>query len=163
MEIEYTLIGGDICSYCKLLSGWICKEYQTARRLRFKGKESTPNQFLKVSTATVCERMKGMSPAEIEALKPLYEPKKSSITETPKKKETDRKSPLTKSISSTKKEQTPLRKKITSIVLPTITQLLEQEKGLMGVLQDDIFQVFNDHFGSNQTIACKILLCLGSG
>lgn len=108
--------------------------------------------------------------------------KKISKTKAPPKKGANAKQRLVKSsISQKKVVSTPVEevsgaiesapsinkpvqhgKKSVIIKLPTITQLLEQENGLMGVLQADSSEVFHTHFGSNQTIACKILICLGN-
>ena len=103
--------------------------------------------------------------------------KGASKTKAPTKKGTNAKKRVMKSTTSQKKvvstpsekreesnanESVQSRKKPVSIELPTLTQLLEQEHGLMGVLQEDKFEVFHTHFGSNQTIACKILICLGN-
>jgi hypothetical protein len=115
-----------------------------------------------------------MSRGENEALKPRYYAKEDPVEEQSLPK-SDTKEQENTSIPSPKKapgsasakkervESTAPRKKPFRIDLPSIVTLLEQEKGLMGVLQADVFHVFNTHFGSNQTIACKILLCLGSG
>jgi hypothetical protein len=59
--------------------------------------------------------------------------------------------------------QTVSIRKHSNIELPTIAQLLVEEYGLMGVLRADVHQVFNYHFGTNASIAAKILLCLGKG
>lgn len=162
-ENEYTLTCGDICSYCKLLPGWSCHVYPTAKHFKLKGQSGvlTPRQFLKMSTTTVCEQIASMTVKEVEALRPLYRP--VEVNKSPVKKTVELIPSTTNVSSAFSMKEEPPQKKNAIIELPTITQLIEQENGLMGVLQDDIFQIYNTHFGSNQTVACKILLCLGSG
>ena len=183
------LIDGDICPTCKLClsAGWTFKAYSTSKSFKLNGLTySGVNQYLTTSSPYVCQEMESMSLAQLDALKPRYRhlnkspskpmpsaPSKSnSLTpikggkiSTKKEASTPKKmtsAPIKRESDSKAAEATPNRQKATIIELPTITQLLEQETGLMGVLQSDVFQVFNTYFGSNQTIACKILLCLGS-
>jgi hypothetical protein len=145
----------------------MCKLYDTARRFKVKGQaEIALHEFLKATTDSVCDSINAMSPTDIHALQPRYvkkdyvqdqRPPKINTKDEGKSSIPSKKSPGSVSVKKERVSQ-PLH-----IDLPSIVALLEQEKGLMGVLQADIFHVFNTHFGSNQTIACKILLCLGSG
>ena len=50
-----------------------------------------------------------------------------------------------------------------AIDLPSISELLKKKKGLRGVLADDLYQVYNSHFGTNANIAARVLMCLGKG
>jgi len=50
-----------------------------------------------------------------------------------------------------------------TIRLPTVSKLLEIEKGLCGVLEADVFNVYNSEYGTNSNIAAKIMVSLGQG
>ena len=49
------------------------------------------------------------------------------------------------------------------IELPTITSLLREPGGLAGVLRKDMHGIFTCYFGTDATIAAKVMLCLGTG
>mmetsp|Transcript_18457 Transcript_18457/g.43115 ORF Transcript_18457/g.43115 Transcript_18457/m.43115 type:complete len:559 (-) Transcript_18457:1434-3110(-) len=49
------------------------------------------------------------------------------------------------------------------VELPTITRLLQEQDGLSGVLRNDVLGLYRTYFGTNATIAAKIMLCLGTG
>jgi len=49
------------------------------------------------------------------------------------------------------------------IALPTVSELLVERKGLCGVLEADVFQIYNLNFGTNANIAARILMALCKG
>jgi hypothetical protein len=181
------LIGGSsTCPTCTLCQdfGWVSKQYKSSRQ--FKNNETNEialgvKDFLVKTTSAVCKHMDVLSSSQIKALKPRYRQSsqlkgafKPSSLGSNRANKTPLKAPTPKnaiSTISTKKkikkvqaiESTPAQEQVTSIELPTITQLLSEETGLMGVLQSDILHIFNTYFGSNATVACKILFCLSNG
>lgn len=144
-DVVPVLLDGDICPSCKLIedSGWTMKSYDTARHFNNKaGKDySGVKTYLKVSTKIVAKMMKAMSSSDIKALEPRYQvPDKSFGT----KSQISRKSKIQMLQSETRKAATPKSmgskrssddlppppKKITSVALPTIAELLGKEKGV---------------------------------
>ena len=155
-------------------------------KLKFK----SVKDFLRKTTDLICKKMKeDKSFSSLIAKEPnlwrkkvaLEEiaivnekrPKKSSAAKSQKKSKAilvekeaagteDNYSQDRANIANDKRAQTQIVavEKRRIIDLPTIPQLLEKEEGLMGVLRDDIFQVYNRYFGTNANIAAKILLSL---
>eukprot|EP00804_Cyclotella_cryptica_P002019 CCRYP_007412-RA/>CCRYP_007412-RA protein AED:0.18 eAED:0.18 QI:155/1/1/1/0.6/0.66/6/1480/859 len=174
MKEEYiapTLMGSNVCPTCKLCQGlgWKLKSYDTSKHfMNKKGEQlSGVKLYLIATTPIVCKKMKGMSKSDLRALIPKYSPPSTSVARQTSKRIIssvaieDSRLPVKRGNDAIEPSQSP--PKVACIELPTVVQLLQEEKGLMGVLQSDVFRVFNIHFGSNQSIAAKIMLCLGKG
>lgn len=152
-----------LCPICDMLreNGW--SSYQTTdKNFRDHNNEKIRcvKNFLIASTAYVVKAMGAMSHQDRLRLLKQYEEADSSNEHnyTPKRKG-DRLEPEISLVES----YTPKGVKGITIELPSITQLLSQENGLEGVLRADVHSVYNSHFGTNATIAAKILLTLGKG
>ena len=155
---------GETCPICKGFedNGWSLKLYSANKQFidpsnqRFVGVK----QFLCGTTGMVCKALKTLSRADISVLKAKYKFAPTvQVKEVPIKKSSSNTSRTRKREMETSE---PVRSTIPkSIELPTIAQLLDEKKGLSGVLEADVFQVFNAHFGTNSNIAARILLCLG--
>lgn len=174
MKEEYiapTLIGSKVCPTCELCQdlGWKLKSYETSKHfINKKGEQlSGVKEYLIATTPIVCKKMKAMSKSDLRALIPKYSLPNKSFSEQPPTRSVssvsiqDSRQPVKRRHDTIESPQS--LKKVARIELPTIVQLLREEKGLMGVLQADVFRVFNIHFGTNQSIAAKIMLCLGKG
>jgi len=174
MKEEYaapTLMGSKVCPTCELCQdlGWKLKSYETSKHFINKNGEqlSGVKEYLIATTQIVCKTMKAMSKSDLRALIPKYSLPNRSFAEQPTKRSVssvsiqDSRQPIKRRKDTIESPQS--LKKVVCIELPTFVQLLREEKGLMGVLQADTFRVFNIHFGTNQSIAAKIMLCLGKG
>ena len=189
---DYEQILCPICWSLQKQCRWEMKHYSTSKFFMGPSKKSCRGvkDFLFNSTDIVCKALKSMSHANISVLQGKYtqankSDKKPHFVKRSISSNLDKKtsgiskseSRLSKSRSgisdfSTKSEvlegvegetggrtvEVPM-----SIELPAISQLLEEKRGLSGVLQADVLQVYNLHFGTNANIACRILMCLGKG
>jgi len=109
---------------------------------------------LKKSSITVTKRSSGISSSESPPVfKNLSRSKsKSGLSEFASKSEDDRNEGVGRTF------QVPM-----PIALPTVSELLEEKKGLCGVLKADVFQIYNLNFGTNANIAARVLMTMCKG
>lgn len=155
---------GEACPICKGFedNGWALKFYTANKQYIDPSNQRLVGvkQFLCGTTDMVCKALKTLSRAERSVLKAKYKfAPRAEVKEVPVKKSSSNTSRTRQREIETSE---PVRSTIPkTIELPTIAQLLKEKKGLSGVLEADVFQVFNSHFGTNSNIAARILLCLG--
>jgi hypothetical protein len=145
--------------------GWKLKSYATSKHfINKKGEQlSGVKEYLIATTPIVCKKIKAMSKSDLRALIPKYSLPNRSFAEQPPKRNVSSVSIQDNRQPIKRRNDTIESPRVGCIELPPFVQLLREERGLMGVLQADVFRVFNIHFGTNQSIAAKIMLCLGKG
>ncbi|KAL7540052.1 hypothetical protein ACHAWF_006573 [Thalassiosira exigua] len=174
---QNNLDDAELCPICRSFEefGWLGKIYPTYRHFfdtRDKPMKSVKN-YLRGSTVIVCEAIKLLPQADCLALMQNYEDvqirgdnAKNDFTPKGRKPPLPKKSSTLSGISdvSKKREEAEIAAEVPkSIELPTLSKLLEEEKGLSGVLCEDVFQVYNSFYGTNGNIAAKVLMCLTRG
>jgi len=179
-----------LCPICRLLQehGWSEKTYSTSQHFISPNQRSLRGvkEFLCGTADIVCKALKKMPREDLSALQAKYDftpptAKKSPVTKKSSSTVTKRSSGISRSesrlsksksgvsdVSSKSEEEQNEGVGMTmevpmTIELPTVSQLLEEKKGLSGVLEADVFQVYNSYFGTNANIAARILMSLGKG
>ena len=172
--------------------GWTCRIYSTTQQRFFKLNMITHagvTAFLIGTTGIVCEALRTISPENLSALHAKYglfqtanqaprltkkvvstEVKKSSSSsanEPPLPKRRRRSAVASNSMKNKKEPSKYVGKSTDSknieIELPDISKLLENKKGLSGILEADVFQSYNLNFGTDSNIAARIFISLGRG